>query len=168
AAFTRALDAERALLDHPPHAKPVPQVVLIRVHLVGGNDRVAPVEAARVVGARRDAIAAPGAPVVVDDDDAVRLHPGGLDRADVHAGRILTVEALRADVEVAGSWHLVEEVVLGAGEVEFTVLELVDADVLDARSPVLIVFLHAAADAVHVPAALRDVEGVSVEDVGPG
>src|SRR5215471_13661664 len=66
-AFTRALDAERALLDNPPHAKPVPQVVLIRVHLVGGNDRVAPVEAARVVGARRDAIAAPDAPVVVDD-----------------------------------------------------------------------------------------------------
>jgi hypothetical protein len=43
----------------------------------------------------------------------------------------------------------------------------VDADVLDACASVLVVLLHAAADAVHVPAALRDVEGVAVEDAGP-
>src|SRR5262245_41658579 len=165
-ALARPLDAEGALLDHAAFPEPVPEVVLLGVHLVGGNDGIAPVEAPRVVRAGRDAVAAADAPVVVDHDDAVRLHPGGLDRTDVHAGRVLAVEALRADVEVPGRGDLVEEVVLGAAEVHLALLELVDADVRDAGAPVRVVFRDAAADAVHVPAALRDVEGVAVEDAG--
>src|SRR5262245_53991927 len=166
-ALARPLDAEGALLDHAPFPEPVPEVVLLGVHLVGGNDGIAPVEATRVVRAGRDAVAASDAPVVVDHDDAVRLHPGGPDGTDVHAGRVLAVEALRAHVEVPGGGDLVEEVVLGAAEVHFPLLELVNADVLDGRAPVLIVLPHAAADTVHVPAALRDVEGIPVQDGGP-
>src|SRR5262249_16400271 len=66
-----------------------------------------------------------------------------------------------------GGGHLVEEVVLGVAEVDLPLLVLVDADVLNSRFPILIILLHAAADAVHVAAALRDVEGVAVEHPRP-
>src|SRR5262249_32365224 len=124
-------------------------------------------EAARVVGAGGDAVAAADAPVVVHHHDAVGLHPGGLHRADVHARRGLAGEALRPDIEGAGGGAPGEEVVLGVAEVDLPLLVLVDADVLNSRFPILIILLHAAADAVHVAAALRDVEGVAVEHPRP-
>src|SRR5262249_46072350 len=165
--LARALDAERALLDHATLPQAIAEIVLVWVHLVGGHHGLAPVEAARVVGAGGDAVAAADAPVVVHHHDAVRLHPRRLHRADVHARRVLAVEALRADVEVAGRGHLVGKVVLGVAEVDLPLLVLVDANILDGGLPVLIVLLHAAADAVHVAAALRDVEGVAIEHARP-
>src|SRR5262249_17014590 len=111
----RALNAERALLHDAALPQAVAEIVLVRVHLVGGHHGLAPVEAARVVGAGGDAVAAADAPVVVHHHDAVRLHPRGLHRADVHARRPLAVGALRADVEVAGRGHLLGKDVLGVG-----------------------------------------------------
>ena len=60
-----------------------------------GMRGLAPVEVARAVGAGRHAAAAADAPVVVDHHDAVRLRPGGAGRADLHAGRVAALLALR-------------------------------------------------------------------------
>lgn len=67
-----------------------------------GNFGFGPVEAAGVVGAGGLAVAAPDAPVVVDDDDAVFLFPGGFDRTDVDAGWIFALLALDGHVEFVG------------------------------------------------------------------
>src|SRR6266511_2114485 len=48
---------------------------------------------ARAIGARRHAVAAADAPIVVDDYDAVFLGPGRAGRADLGAWRILTLLA---------------------------------------------------------------------------
>ena len=54
---------------------------------------IAPVKAARSVGARRHAASASDAAVVVHHDDAVFALPGGADRADPGAGRVVAVIA---------------------------------------------------------------------------
>ena len=66
-----------------------------------GIDGSRPVEVAGAVGARGHAVPAADAPVVVDDHDAVRLLPGGPDRADLRAGRVRALLARDRHVEVA-------------------------------------------------------------------
>src|SRR5512139_2126135 len=123
AAVARALDAERALLHDALRPRPVPQVVLHRVQLLGRELRLRPVHVARAVRARRHAAAAADAPIVVDDDDAVRLLPRRLRRADLHARWVAALLALHREVELAGARHRVGLVVqLGVGEVDAVLL----------------------------------------------
>src|SRR6266545_3270051 len=89
AAVARALDAERALFDHALGPRAIAQVVRIGVEFVVRNGGLGPVEVARAIGARRHAVAAADAPIVVDDYDAVFLGPGRAGRADLGAWRIL-------------------------------------------------------------------------------
>ena len=63
-----------------------------------GNLRLGEVEPPRPVGAGRFAVPAADAPVVVDHRDAVRLLPGGLHRADLHARRLGALVALHRHV----------------------------------------------------------------------
>src|SRR3990172_6831719 len=53
--------------------------------------RPLPVEHAHVVGARRHAVPAPDAPTLIDQDEAVLGPEGRLDRAHLHARRVLAV-----------------------------------------------------------------------------
>src|SRR6266508_4280431 len=162
------LDAEGALLHHARLASAVAQIVLVRVHLFGRNLRRAPVEAARPVGAGGHTVAAPDAPVVVDDRDAVRFLPGGADGADLHTRRISALEALGAQVEVALRGHLVLEGRVGVVEIDDAVLHLEDADVLGGGAPVEVVLVDAGLDAAAEPLALRNVEGIAEHHAGLG
>src|SRR5690606_42159190 len=65
-----------------------------------------------------------------------RLLPRGADRADLDAGRVRALEALRAEVEVPLGRHLVLERRVRVVQVDLAVLHLEDADVLRARLPV--------------------------------
>src|SRR6185436_5485416 len=100
--LARAVEAERALLDDALRTDPVRQVRLIGVDLLAGDLGRLPVEAPRVVRARGLAVAAADAPVVVDDHDAVGLLPRRLDRANLHARRVVALVALHRHVVLAG------------------------------------------------------------------
>src|SRR5664279_3507433 len=98
-AGARALDTEGALFHHALGARPVPQVVHVRVHLRGRKCRLGPVEMASAVRARSHAVAAADAPVVIDHDDAILLHPGGASGTDFGAGRIFALLAAHRNIE---------------------------------------------------------------------
>ena len=64
------------------------------------------VDVAGVVGAGRDAVLAPDAPIGIHGHDARgRVMVAGARRADLHAGRILALLARDADVVALGSGH---------------------------------------------------------------
>jgi hypothetical protein len=163
------MDAKRALLDDPVRARPVAEYVRVRIDLVFGNLRLAPVEVARPVGTRGDAVPATDAPVVVDDDDPVGLLPGRLRRAGRDAGRILALLAGDGQIELVLGGHLVV-VVEGVPLVEIDrpdgVLPLIleDADPVDLRVPRLVVLLDARVHAAPAADAARDVESVPEHD----
>src|SRR5581483_9549054 len=97
----RSLDAEGALLDDALPPRPISQVVRIGIDLLLRNRRLRPVEVPRAVRARRHAVPASDAPVVVDDHDAVALRPRGAGGADLRARSVAAMLAPYGHVEVA-------------------------------------------------------------------
>jgi hypothetical protein len=94
------LHAVGAFFDHPDGPGTIPQVMRVGVHLPGRQAGLLPVEMPRSVRARRHAIPAPDAPVVIDDHDAVVFLPGRLDRAHLGARRVFALVALDGHVEM--------------------------------------------------------------------
>src|SRR3990170_2585084 len=94
ATFLQAVGAEHALLDD---TSAVLKVALDRVRgqRLGRFRRVRtlPVEHAYVVRARRHAVPAADAPILVDQDEAILGPEGRVDGAYLHARRVLTVHA---------------------------------------------------------------------------
>ena len=70
------------------------------VQLLPRNVRFAPIEDPSFIGAGCDAISTTDAPVIVYDDDSIRLLPGGMDRTDLYTGRILTLLALNGKIDI--------------------------------------------------------------------
>ena len=101
-AAVEPLGAEGALLDDAPHPGRVRRVRDFRglSRRRVARPRLAPVEAARAVGAPGHAEAAADAAVEVHHHDPVRPLVGGLGRADPDAGRVLAVVAEDHDVLV--------------------------------------------------------------------
>src|SRR5208283_5638511 len=166
AARAGALDAEMALLHHPLAPGPVAQVGHVEVELLLRDRGGGEVEAPREIGAGRLAVAAADAPVVVDHRYAVRLLPGRLHRADLHAGRVLALVALDRHVEDARLRHRLRRiVVVPLVHVEGAVVgHLQHADVLDLRVAGLVVLRYAGVDALAAADAAGQVEGVDELD----
>lgn len=107
----------------------------------------------RVVRTRGLTVAAADAPVIIDHDDAVLLLPRRLDRADVHARRVVAVLALHGHIELVGARHRVHVVGGGLLEVDRAHVHLKHADVgVVGRAVVVVLFVAclgavAAADA---------------------
>mgnify|MGYP006207696207 CR=1 FL=1 len=83
------VQAEGALLHYPLRADAIGEIALVGVDLLGGNLGGLPVEAARVIGTGRLAVAAANAPVVVDDDDPILLTPRRFDGTCFDARRVV-------------------------------------------------------------------------------
>src|SRR3990172_7784509 len=94
ATFLQAVGAEHALLDDTLAVITVAKGRVRGVHLEGFRGvRLRPVEHAHVVRARRHAVPAPDAPILVDQDEAVLGPERRLDGAHLHARRVLAVHA---------------------------------------------------------------------------
>src|SRR3990172_5407564 len=94
ATVLQAVGAEHALLDDTPAVLKV-AMDRVRGQRLGGfrGDGRLPVEHAHVVRARRHAVSAPDAPILVDQDEAVLGPEGRIDGAHLHARRVLAVHA---------------------------------------------------------------------------
>ncbi len=71
----------------------------VGIDLILRKIRLRPVEDPSFIRAGGDTVPAPDAPVVVDNDNSIRLLPCGMNRAYLHAGRFLTLLALDGDVD---------------------------------------------------------------------
>src|SRR3972149_924399 len=147
-----ALHAEGALLDHPDGPRPVPQVMRVGVHIPGRQAGFLPVEMPRPVWARRHAVPAADAPVVIHHHDAVVFLPGRLNRTNLGARRIFTLLALDGHVEMPFLGDVRRVVILfGMLQVDPPFLgKPENPDPLDLGVAGLVVFGYAP---VHAPAA---------------
>src|SRR5512143_537170 len=166
-AVSRPLDAEGALLHDSLITRPVAQVVRLRIDLLRLSVRLRPVKMASTVGTGGHAVPAADAPVIIDDDDAVRLLPGGLRRAGANAGRIFALLTLNGHIKVIGFGNQGRIVIL---------VRLLEVDPLlplletEHRYPVylrvlgLVILIHAGIFAPSATDAAREVETVAEEN----
>src|SRR5207247_11351475 len=95
----RALDAKVTFFHDSLVTWTVSQVSHVRIDLVLGDRRSSEVEAARPVRAGSFAVTAPDAPIVINHGDPIGFLPGGIDRTDFDAGRILALMTLHRHVK---------------------------------------------------------------------
>src|ERR1019366_2381885 len=170
AALARAVQTERALLDHALGARPVGQVALVGVDALRRDGRLRPVEAPREVRTGHDAEAAADAPAVVDDDNPVGLLPRRADGTRPDARRVIALVALHGQVELVLDGHLLVLAVVRRRlvEVEGPRLHLEDADVPDLRIVGQVVLPRAGLDAPAASVGHGQVERGREIDAGDG
>ena len=161
AAIPRAVQAEGAFLHHALRTDAVAEVALVWINLCGGDLRLLPVEAAGVIRTRGLAVAAADAPVVIHDDDSVFFLPGGLDRADIDAGRMLALLALHGHVVFVRLRDGMVVVDVAFLEVHRAFRHLKDADVALVRGAVMIVLQMACLGAFAAAVADGKIERVA-------
>ena len=149
-------------------ARPIAQIVRVRVELLGRNPGLGPVEVPRPVGAGCHAVAAADAPVVIDDDDAIRLLPGRRGRAGFHALRVLALLTGDRKIGLPFGGHLLVDVEgIAVLEIDSTdhvlALELENADPLDLGVTRLVVLRDTAVDAAPATDAAADIQAVAEE-----
>ena len=165
AARARALDAEVAFLHDSLPPRAVAQIRHFGVEAVLWNRRLGEVKPPRPIGAGRFAIAAANAPIVINDGDPVGFLPGGMDRANLDARRILALLALHRHVEVTLFRHGFRRIkVVGLVNVQRAVGQLENADVLNFGIARLVVFRHAGVDAFAAADAARQIQAIDVFD----
>jgi hypothetical protein len=90
-----------------------------RIQLLPGDVWLCPVEDPSLIRAGRDAVPAADAPVVVYHHQSVGFLPGGMDRAYLNTGRILTLLALDGQIDEPFFWDQVRIIImLGVFEVD--------------------------------------------------
>src|SRR5262249_39396059 len=150
-------------------ARTITQVRHVRVQPIFRNRGFGPIETAREIRTSRFTVTAADAPVVINDGDAIRLLPGGLYRAYLHAGRILTLLALHRHVKKAFLGYARRSViVVGHFHVQRAMGHLQYADVLNLGVPRLVVLRDAGMHAFAATDTARQVEAINKFDAVHG
>ncbi len=138
-AIARAVQTEMAFLHHALRPDAIAQVGLVRIDLIRRDDGLGPVEAPRMIRTRGFAVAAADAPVVIHHHNAVCFLPRRLDRANVHARRMLALLALHRHVKLVRLRHGMIVMRIALLHVHRAFRHLEDANVALVRGPVVIV-----------------------------
>jgi hypothetical protein len=99
-AISNPLDAECAFLDYSLVARPVTEKMSVGIDIFSRQLDFPPIEIARSIGTSGHAAAAADTPIVIDDDNAIRLGPGSSDRAAFHTNGISALLALDWEVKM--------------------------------------------------------------------
>jgi hypothetical protein len=169
--LSHPLNAKGTLVHGTLHPRPVPQVMDRGVDLLSWNIGLRPVEDPSFIGAGRDAVPAPNAPVVIHHHKAVGFLPGGMDRTNFHAGRVLAVLALNGQIDKTLLGNESSVIVM------FGVLEIDQATPLEPENPDpvelmlrsgVIVFFDTGVDAFSAPDAPGKIQAISPEGIRKG
>jgi len=134
-----------------------------RIQLFVWNVRLCPIENPPFIGTGGNAVSATDAPVIVHHDHSIWFLPGGVDRANLHTGRILALLALDGEIEKPLFWNRVRVIVMvGVFEIdEVSPFESENSDPLKLRIMArLIVFFYTGIDASSAPNASGKLEAV--------
>jgi hypothetical protein len=93
------LNAKGAFFHSALHPGPVSEVVNRRVYFFLWDVWLCPVEDPPFVRTCSNAVPASNTPVVINDDDTIRFLPGGMDRTNLHARRLLTLLTLNGEID---------------------------------------------------------------------
>ena len=104
-----SLYAECTLLHLSSFAHPVTEIMLFFRNFIQGNKGIVPIEPSSIIGTGGDAIPATNTPIVVYNDQPVRLHPGGLCGASFNTRGILAVKTLNPHIKVVCNRHFMKE-----------------------------------------------------------
>ena len=170
------METEGAFLHHAFGAWTVGEVAHVGVQFVLGDRWLGEVEPSRPVWARRFAVAATDAPVVVDNGDAVGFGPGCFNWADLDAWRVCALVALDGHViMVFGGDCCAVVMVVALLDVGRASWHFEHADVLDLWAAGLVILCDTCVDAftaadtageIQCVDELDAVHGLDVSDVG--
>jgi len=143
----------------------------VGIDLVLGKVGFRPVKDPSLIGTGRNTVSAPDAPIIVNDNNPVRFLPGGMDRANLHAGRILALLTLDRQIDKPFFRNGFRGVVM------FRVFQIDQVSSLQSEDsdPVelagitgLIIFLDTGVDASSTPNASRELQTISPKGLGKG
>jgi hypothetical protein len=97
--ISHPLDTEGALVHGTFHSGAVSQVVDRGIYLLSWNIWLCPVEDSPFIRARCNAVPAPDAPIIIYHHNPIRFLPGGVDRTNFDAGRLLTLLTLNGKID---------------------------------------------------------------------
>ncbi len=117
---------------------------------------------ARRVGTGHRAVTAADAPIIIDHYHAIRLSPGGLDRAGLDAGRLFTLLALYRQIPAPWLRHLLGlEMVIGLMQIVAPLGQTQHLNVLKGAVSRAVVFLDARLHTASGAHALGKIEGIA-------
>jgi hypothetical protein len=166
--ISHPLDTEGALVHSTLHPGAVSQVMDRRIYLFLWDVRLCPVEDSPFIRARCNAVPASNTPIVIHDDDTVWFLPGGVDRADFYAGRLLTLLTLngKIDESLLGNDFGVIVMVRVFEIDQVPSLEPENPDPLELRVMAgIIIFFHASIDASAAANTPGKLEAVSPKGI---
>jgi hypothetical protein len=141
------------------------------VYFFFGNIGLCPVEDSSFIGAGCNTVPAPDAPIVIHDDDPIRFLPGGMDRAYLHAGRVLTLLTLNGKIDESLFWNQVRVIIM------FRIFKIDQVSSLEPENPdplelgVMagrIVFFHTGINASTAANTSRKLKAICPKSIGHG
>jgi hypothetical protein len=130
-----------------------------------------PVEDPPFVRTCSNAIPASNTPVVIDHDDTVRFLPGGVDRTNLHARRLLTLLTLNGEIDKTLFRNDIRVVMV------FRVFKIDQVSSFEPEHPNplklgimsrMIIFLHTSINASSAPYASGKLQAICPEGIGNG
>jgi hypothetical protein len=106
------LDTKGAFIHSTLHSGSVSQIVDRRVDLLFRNVWLCPDEDSSFIWAGGNAVPAPNAPIVIHHHDTIWFLPGGMDRTDLHTGRVFALLALDREIEESLFWNQVRVIIM--------------------------------------------------------
>jgi hypothetical protein len=132
------------------------------------NIGLCPVEHPSLIRTGGNAVPAADAPVVIDHHKPVRFLPGCMDRANLHAGRVLAVLALNGQIKKP-FLRYERRIIVMLGFIEFDQASPLDSEYPDPLKLVLqsraVIFFYTGVDAPSAPDAPGEIEAVSPESI---
>ena len=137
--------------------------MLVWVNLFLRHLRLAPVESSCPVRTCGVTITAADAPVIINNNNAIRLFPGCHDGTHFCAGRIFTLKTLCPHIKMPLRWDFVKIITVSSFKPHAAFFIFKNFDVLHFGFAVLIVFFHTGIHAVHISPAFGNVERIPKE-----